>query len=290
MIPVFDLHCDTPYYIEKEKFNHIVPDELHKQGFIGAVFAHFVVPKARFPFVDAVKLLSCTIAYTNMQKSLHLVRTFKDIRKDKTNIILGVEGGHIFDNTFKQIEVFYNLGVRVFTVTWNNSNKLAHSGLEADKKGLTRRGRDFCKKISEYDIILDMSHASTRTVLDICDTCSNRVIASHSCVRTLNPSFLRNIDDLAIEAIVKKGGVVGINFSRHHLGEHSITDHIDYIVQHFGIEYAAIGSDFDGITDAVITSPDGIKDVTSSLQKIGYKKNDIKKIFSGNFMKVFQNA
>ena len=287
---VFDLHCDTPRNIYNNEFNHIIPKKLHQQDYLGAIFAHFVYPHERYPFVETIKLISATIAFIKKLKMLQIVHSFRELDHNKVNIILGVEGGHIFDNTFKQIEVFYDLGVRVFTITWNNSNKLAHSGLEADKKGVTKKGRNFLKELKDYKIILDLSHASTKTVLDVCEICENQVIASHSCVRALHPSYLRNIDDEAIKAITERGGVVGINFSKHHLGDHSVIDHIDYLRDHFGVDVAAIGSDFDGIKDAVISNPTGLESLEKELLEKGYKKSDIDKIFSGNFLNIFKKA
>lgn len=287
---VFDLHCDTPRNIFKNKFNHIIPKKLHQQNYLGAVFAHFVYPRVRYPFVETIKFISATISFIKKLETLQIVHSFRELDRKKVNIILGVEGGHIFDNTFKQIEVFYDLGVRIFTLTWNNSNKLAHSGLEVDKKGITKRGRNFLKELKNYKVILDLSHASTKTVLDVCEICKNQVIASHSCARALNPSYLRNIDDWAIKAIADKGGVVGVNFSKHHLGDHTVVEHLDYVKDKFGVDVAAIGSDFDGIKDAVIPNPSGLKNLETGLLKKGYKTTDVNKIFSGNFLKVFKKA
>lgn len=287
---VFDLHCDTPYNIARGKFGHINPPRLHQQRYHGAVFAHFVYPKAKHPFVDAVKMLASTKAYLEKQKTLNLAYDHKTLEKEKTNIILGIEGGHIIDAVFSQVEALWSLGVRVFTLTWNNSNQLAHSALDADKKGLTKLGRAYIRKLRKYDICLDLSHASTRTVLDVCDISDSKIIASHSCVRKLNPAFLRNIDDRAIKAIVERSGVVGVNFSKHHLGKHSVVEHIDYLCQRFGVSCAAIGSDFDGITDPVIANPGGIKRLEKQLARKGYTSKDTGKIFSGNFLRVLEEA
>ena len=287
---IFDLHCDTPHNIYKNKFNHIIPGKLYRQNYFGAIFAHFIQPKTHYPFVDVIKLISSTIVYINKEKNMHIVHSPKELNKNKVNIILGVEGGHIFDSTFKQIEALYALGVRVFTLTWNNSNKLAYSGLEADKKGITKKGRTFIKKFAHYDIIIDLSHASTRTVLDVCDICDNQIIASHSCVRALNPSFLRNIDDRAIKAIAKRGGVVGINFSKYHLGKYSVFDHIKYLNKNFGINTAAVGSDFDGIDEAVFGTPKDVGGLEKTLLYGGYKRKDIDKIFSENFLRIFHKT
>jgi membrane dipeptidase len=261
---------------------------LYQQGYCGAIFAHFVYPKARYPFVDAVKMISSTRRYLEKQKTLHWGSP--TLARGKTSIVFGVEGGHIFDAVFGQVEALYGLGVRVFTLTWNNSNRLASAALEADQKGLTKQGKEYVRKMREYDICLDMSHASTRTVLDVCDIWENKIIASHSCVRKLNPSFLRNISDRAIEAIVERDGVVGINFSKHHLGQYGVVEHIDYLCQEFGVSCAAMGSDFDGITDPVIASPAGIRKLEKTLIKKGYSNSAIAKIFSKNFLRILKKA
>lgn len=290
MCTVFDLHCDTPYNIAKGKFNHITPRNLYKQNYRGAVFAHFVYPHAKHPFVDAVKLIASTIQYVGGNKHLRIVRYLRAVKHDDVGIILGVEGGHIFDTVFQQVEALYGLGIRVFTLTWNNSNRLARSALDSDRRGLTRLGKEYVRKLKAYDVILDLSHASTRTVLDVCEITGNVAIASHSCIRALNPSFLRNIDDRAIAAIRDVGGVVGINFSKHHLGKYGVADHIDHLCQNFGVEIAAIGSDFDGITDPVISNPKGLAGLKKQLLKRGYHITDIKKIFSGNFLRILRKA
>ncbi|MGB3341852.1 MAG: membrane dipeptidase [bacterium] len=288
MAYVFDLHCDTPINITRSKFNYIVPEKLHQENYLGAVFAHFIRPKAKHPFVDAVKMLSSTLAYADKKEKIQIITSPKKIDRKKVNILLGIEGGHIFDNTFKQFEAFYDIGVRVFTLTWNNSNKLAYSALEADKKGLTKKGKQFIQKMKGYDIIIDLSHASTRSVLDVCEVCDNQVIASHSCVRALNKSFHRNIADRAIKAIVEKSGLIGVNFSKYHLGGHSVVDHVDYLKENFGIDAVAIGSDFDGINDPVIENPSGLRELEKQLLKKGYTRTEVEKIFSGNFLRIFK--
>jgi membrane dipeptidase len=288
MLAIFDLHCDTPFYLQKNKTKHVKPSRLYEQGYTGAVFAHFVYPKAKDPFVDAVKMISATFEHVEPRRNLHLVRKYRDMVRSKANILMGVEGGHIYDSVFGQVEALYGLGVRVFTVTWNNSNRLAHSALDDDKKGLTSSGRAYVRKLRKYGVILDMSHASTRTVLDVCEIYDGGIIASHSCVRALNPSFPRNISDPAIDAIFRRGGVVGVNFSKYHLGRFGIADHLDYLCEKYGVACAAIGSDFDGINDPAIPGPGRVARVEKTLLVKGYKKSDIQKIFSGNFLKLLK--
>ena len=68
-------------------------------------------------------------------------------------------------------------------------------------------------------------------------------------------------------------------------------DHVDYIVNLVGINYVVISSDFgggggiDGWMDASQT-----KNITLALLERGYSKNDIKKIWSENFLRVWTDV
>ncbi len=286
-IPIFDLHCDTPLHIKKKKFKHLKLSHLNPKIFYGAIFAHFIHPKEKDPFDAGIKLVLNTVNYLKSRKEIKIIYELNKVDIKTTNIILGVEGGHIFDKNFAQFETFYEIGVRVFTITWNNSNRFAHSAFDDDKKGLTRMGKEFIKMLKHYDIIIDLSHSSTRTVVEVCGICENPVIASHSCIRKLNP-FIRNIDDRAIREIVKRDGVIGINFSKKHLGAHNVVDHIQYLCENFGMDSAGLGSDFDGISDPVLKCPDGYRKIENMLREKGYKDKQIEKINYKNFLRILR--
>ncbi|MBI9072724.1 MAG: dipeptidase [Melioribacteraceae bacterium] len=68
-----------------------------------------------------------------------------------------------------------------------------------------------------------------------------------------------------------------------------VVDHIDHIVKIAGIDHVGIGTDFDGgggIEDCYDVSQ--MKNITIELLKRGYNKNQIRKIWSENFLKVFK--
>lgn len=65
-------------------------------------------------------------------------------------------------------------------------------------------------------------------------------------------------------------------------------DHIDHIVEVAGIDHVGIGTDFDGgggLEDCFDASELG--NITLELVKRGYTEDDIRKIWGGNFMRVF---
>ncbi|MBU2508512.1 MAG: dipeptidase, partial [Bacteroidetes bacterium] len=83
-------------------------------------------------------------------------------------------------------------------------------------------------------------------------------------------------------------------FSKKYKEEHPIgyaditevVDHIDHVVELVGINYVGLGSDFEGVGDAL---PTGLKDVSMypnliyELLKRGYSEDDVEKICSLNF-------
>lgn len=70
-----------------------------------------------------------------------------------------------------------------------------------------------------------------------------------------------------------------------------VVDHIDHMVKIMGVDYVGIGTDFDGGGGV-----EGCKDasqmynITIELMKRGYSDSDIKKIWSENFLRVFNAA
>ena len=70
-----------------------------------------------------------------------------------------------------------------------------------------------------------------------------------------------------------------------------MVDHIDHIVKVIGINHVGIGTDFDGGGDlAGCRDVSQMGNVTLELVKRGYSESDIRKIWGGNFMRVFRQV
>ncbi len=72
-----------------------------------------------------------------------------------------------------------------------------------------------------------------------------------------------------------------------------VLDHFDHVVKLTGIDHVGIGSDYDGVGDSL---PVGLKDVSTyptlveGLLKRGYSEEDIKKVLSGNALRVWRTV
>ena len=146
----------------------------------------------------------------------------KVIKQHKIAALIGLEGGHQFENDLDKMEALYNRGVRYITLTWNNSTPWATSASDETnpegvmnsegKKGLTAFGKEVVKKMNALGIMVDISHVGEQTFYDVIATTKKPVIASHSSVYTLCP-HKRNLKDDQIKAVAKNGGVIQINFN-----------------------------------------------------------------------------
>ena len=146
----------------------------------------------------------------------------KTVKQNKIAALIGLEGGHQFENDLGKLEALYNRGVRYITLTWNNSTPWATSASDETnpegaknsegKKGLTAFGKQVVQKMNSLGMMVDISHVGEQTFYDVIATTSKPVIASHSSVYTLCP-HKRNLKDEQIKAIAKNGGVIQINFN-----------------------------------------------------------------------------
>ncbi|MCP3956461.1 MAG: membrane dipeptidase [bacterium] len=72
-----------------------------------------------------------------------------------------------------------------------------------------------------------------------------------------------------------------------------VVAHIDHVVQLVGVDHVGLGSDFDGVGDSL---PTGLKDASQipnllrALLEKGYSEDDLRKIGSGNLMRVWRQV
>jgi len=149
-----------------------------------------------------------------------MVTTAEELRRavdqKKLGCMIGVEGGHMIEESLENLENLYKRGTRYLTLTWNNSLSWASSakdeaGGELVQKGLSDFGRAVVKKMNELGMMVDLSHVGEKTFWDAMATTTKPVILSHSSVYALCP-VPRNVKDDQIKAVAKNGGVIQVNF------------------------------------------------------------------------------
>lgn len=226
----------------------------------------------------------------------------KDIEKveklNKIGVILTIENGSSICGDLSRIKELYDMGIRVMSITWNMDNDLGCGAQTTDDTGLTELGKQYIKELIKNNIIIDISHASKKTFWDVAELCNGtnaKVVATHSCVNALC-EHKRNLDDNQIKQIAKMNGIIGVSYYTEFLknnGKATINDiinNISYISNLVGIEYVALGSDFDGIDKQNLPLDfNGVEDVYKIKEKMkskGFSASNIQKVMADNWRRV----
>lgn len=146
------------------------------------------------------------------------------LKANKLGAMIGVEGGHMIENSLENLENLYNRGARYLTLTWNNNTDWSTSAeyesgqqqtngktTDTQKKGLSSFGIKVIKKMNELGMMIDLSHPGEQTFWDAIKTSTKPVLVSHSNTYAIAPVY-RNLKDDQIKAVGVNGGVIDLNF------------------------------------------------------------------------------
>ena len=151
-----------------------------------------------------------------------LVRNVDELNKavaaNKMAAMIGVEGGHMIENSLDKLDDLAKRGMIYLTLTWNNSTPWSSSAAEEtsgkvkpEKAGLNDFGKKVIHKLNDLGVMVDLSHVGVKTFFDAINESKKPVLVSHSCVYKLNP-VPRNLNDEQIKAVGKNGGLISLNF------------------------------------------------------------------------------
>jgi membrane dipeptidase len=125
----------------------------------------------------------------------------------KIGIMLGLEGGNPVEGDLDRLAWMRERGVAEMGLVWS-TNGLGTAGREADKEeGLTELGRNVVQEMNRLGMIIDVSHASPVTVLDVVALSKAPVIDTHAYSSKFT-SAGSSITDLAHKAVADHGGLV----------------------------------------------------------------------------------
>ncbi|KAI1636906.1 membrane dipeptidase-domain-containing protein [Biscogniauxia mediterranea] len=239
---------------------------------------------------------------------------------------LGIEGLHQIGNSVANLRRFHALGVRYATLTHNCGNAFADAALwEGPTRkapphwgGVSPEGRRLINEMNRIGMIVDLSHTSVDTMVDVLggngdEWAGSRapVIFSHSSAYAVCP-HPRNVPDHVLQLVKKTNSVVMVNFAPEFVScaanpgsERGIpdfvpgnstlarvADHIAHIGAVAGYDHVGLGSDFDGIA----STPAGLDDVArypdlvAELLRRGVSDADAAKVAGGNVLRVWADV
>ncbi|MDR3051183.1 MAG: dipeptidase [Oscillospiraceae bacterium] len=193
----------------------------------------------------------CDIAHQDFLVQCKGVQDIWDAKKQgKIAWVPVIEGAAPIENEVDRIDVLYGLGVRQLGITYSESNALGNGLKEEGDGGLTHFGRACVARMNKVGMLIDVSHCGPKTAYDAVMASQKPIIASHIGARSVW-DIKRLASDELLQAIARKGGVIGVEaaphttMSRTHNTHNldSVMEHFEYIKNLVGIDHVAFGVD-----------------------------------------------
>ncbi len=246
-----------------------------------------------------------------------LVKTVADVLAARTAgklaVGLHLEGTECLERDPEVIDLFYDIGVRHSILAFNQNNSAAGGCGDLGNVGLTRLGQRYVDRMASVGMLLDCSHMSERSSLEVIDRMAAPVVFTHSNARALHDHY-RNVSNEQARACAASGGLIGVSGANVYLGNHptlaeGVFRHIDYFVQLIGADHVGLGTDY--IVDCAAVEryfaerpdewpaaaagdvgalaylpPEGVSEVIALMRGAGYDEAAIGKILGGNYVRI----
>lgn len=194
-----------------------------RAGMVGAQFWAAYVPVSTIhggtgPAVYALEQIELILRLCRRYpQALALARNAADIDRNfkngKISCLIGIEGGHAIENSLGALRAFYDLGVRYMTLThWETIDWADAATDSARHDGLTPFGEEVVGEMNRLGMLVDLSHVSDATMMDVLRVSRAPVIYSHSSARAI-ANHVRNVPDSILVRVARNRGIVMVNFN-----------------------------------------------------------------------------
>lgn len=231
--PLVDGHNDLPWTIREDAAHPMdlehydlrqrTPHETDlarlQQGKLAAQFWSVYVPgelKSGWAVAQLEQIDLARRMIAKYPERLALATRSSDIakakRQGKIASFIGMEGGHVIENSLGALRAYYDLGARYMTLTHNSTLDWVDAAMgERKHGGLTPFGKEVVREMNRLGMLVDLSHVSPEVMHQSLDTSEAPVIFSHSSARALN-DHPRNVPDEVLKRMAANGGVVMVTF------------------------------------------------------------------------------
>lgn len=323
----FDAHSDIPNNVVEGRASGrtgvVAADFLPgmREGRIDVRVAALFVDGSHLPERPLRRALDMYAAFSRdvaETPALELATSADDLAAARSNdrhtFVLGMEGAEPLMGDLRLLDVFYDLGLRLLTLTHSRRNAAADGCFYEEKRsgtpgGLTEFGVDVVERLDELGVVLDVSHLNRQGFRDVVEFAPGPFVASHSNCTAVH-DHPRNVTDDQIRAVADAGGVVGLTPVADFVDPEDpdlddFLDHVDHAVSVAGVEHVGFGFDFFeymakhrpswdeenppfGGTCEGVGGDAEVPNVPPALRDRGYSDDEIERLCRGNFLELFR--
>ncbi|XP_060110051.1 dipeptidase 3-like [Heteronotia binoei] len=228
----------------------------------------------------------------------------ENLPNDKIACLMGIHGGHSIDSSLAALRIYYELGVRYMALTnacntpWAQSAVQSENHLHPDTSGLSSFGIKVVKEMNRLGMMIDLSHASQATAMDVLGISKAPVIFSHSLALTVC-EHPRNIPDDILQRLRQNNGIVMVIFhgkpedcGGKTVGISTVIENLDYIRSTVGSENIGLSGGYNG----ELPLSEGLEDISKCqtlIQKLldkGWSEEEVRGILRENFLRVYREV
>lgn len=212
-------------------------------------------------------------------------------RPAQTAGYLGIEGAQVLEGKLENVQRLFDAGFRMMSPSHFFDTEVGGSAHGEQKHGLLPFGRQVIAEMERLGMLVDLSHASVKTIEDVLDVARQPVVFSHTGVAGTCDTP-RNISDAVLQRTAASGGVIGIGFfegATCGANVSAIVRAIRYAVERVGAEHVALGSDFDGFVFTPIDASQ-MHALTEALLADGFSSAQIAAIMGLNVRRVLESV
>jgi membrane dipeptidase len=155
------------------------------------------------------------------------------------------------ENNYVFLRALNKLGLKIIQLTYNSQTSIGSGCCEPNDTGLTQFGEKIVEEMNRMGVVIDLSHAGEKTMIQVIEHSKDPVIESHSSCKAIF-STPRNTSDEIIKALAEKGGIIGLcawppllssDQSKKRATIHMFLDHIDHVTELVGVDHIGISTD-----------------------------------------------
>lgn len=182
-----------------------IPASYQKQGDMGKTFADSLINNV----LAIPTLFPDKFALANTPAEVEA-----NFKAGKISLPMGMENGAPVGNDLKNLQYFFDRGIRYITLTHSKDNQICDSSGDTTRtwNGLSPFGAKVVEEMNRVGIMVDISHVDDSTFYQVMKLTKVPCIASHSSCRAFAPTVKRNMTDDMIKKLGENGGVMMINF------------------------------------------------------------------------------
>lgn len=209
----------------------------------------------------------------------------------KVAVFISSEGGDFLEGHADRLDEMYSDGVRSLQLVHYNQNELGDSQTSKPfYNGLSACGKEVIRKMNKLKMLIDVAHASERTVQDIVDITDSPVILSHTILSndTELLKVKRAISVQHAKLIMQTKGLIGAWPSGYNSSFDAFIDNVKRLVDAVGIDHVGLGTDMDGNFKPVFNNYNQMPQFIGELKHKGFTVEEAMKIAGGNAKRVLK--